>query len=174
MAAPKGNQFWKARTKHGRDKIFKSAGLLWEACCEYFEWVEANPLWEVKVTQYQGEVIEMPVAKMRAMTKGAMCLFLDIDQTTWNRWRDGNDDDFCRVTRVVEEVIYAQKFAGAAAELFNANIIARDLGLKDANSHEHSGPNGGPIQLSDTERAARLSAILEAVKSRSADGTESE
>ena len=138
MAAPVGNQFWKARTKHGRDKLFQSSDLLWEACCEYFQWVEDNPLFEMKPFAYQGEVVQEPVAKMRAMTKAGLCLFLGVDQTTWNRWKEGEDKDFCRVTREVEEVIYSQKFAGAAADLLNANIIARDLGLADKSDHTSS------------------------------------
>lgn len=144
MAAPKGNQFWKARTKHGRDKLFSSSEALWEACCEYFQWVEDNPLWDTKVTQYQGEVIDMPVAKMRAMTISGLCLFLDIDRSTWTAWK--TEDDFSAIVARAEEVMYSQKLSGAAADLLNANIIARDLGLKDASTKEHTGPNGGPIE----------------------------
>lgn len=140
MAAPKGNQFWKARTKHGRDKLFSSAEALWEACCEYFEWVEANPLWEMKPFAYQGVVTQEPVAKMRAMTLDGLSLFLDIDCETWRRWR--SDEDFCGVVSRAEQVIRDQKFSGAAAELLNPNIIARDLGLKDTSSHEHTSPDG--------------------------------
>lgn len=142
MAAPLGNQFWKARTKHGRDKIFKSAELLREACVEYFDWVEANPLWEMKAFAFQGVVTQEPVAKMRAMTKGGLCLFLGIDQTTWNRWREGDDQDFCRVTHDAEEIIRCQKFSGAAADLLNANIIARDLGLTDKGEINHKSTDG--------------------------------
>ena len=131
MAAPKGNQFWKARTKHGRDKLFASAELLLEACQEYFQWVEDNPLYEAKPFSFQGEITIAQVAKMRAMTIGGLCIFLGIDQTTWQRWKGGDDQDFCRVTREVEEIIYNQKFTGASADLLNANIIARDLGLAD-------------------------------------------
>ena len=43
MAAPKGNQFWKIRSRHGRTKLFETPELLWEAATEYFEWCEANP-----------------------------------------------------------------------------------------------------------------------------------
>ena len=43
MGAPKGNQFWKLRSKHGRDKLFTTPELLWQAACEYFEWCENNP-----------------------------------------------------------------------------------------------------------------------------------
>lgn len=129
MAAPTGNQFWKARTKHGRDKLFANSNLLWESCCEYFQWAEDNPLWENKVAQYQGVPISMPVEKMRAMTIGGLCLFLDIDETTWRDWK--HKDGFSPIIIKAERVIYNQKFSGAAADLFNANIIARDLGLVD-------------------------------------------
>jgi hypothetical protein len=151
MGAPRGNQFWKARSKHGRDKIFASADLLWKACEEYFEWVENNPLWETKLFAYQGDVSEGTIPKMRAMTIGGLCIFLDIDQATWFAWR--KREDFCNVTARAEEVIRTQKFAGAAADLLNANIIARDLGLKEATAHEHTSPDGsmtpkGNIDLS--------------------------
>jgi len=129
MAAPKGNQFWKARTKHGRDRLFADHHALWDACCEYFQWVEDNPLWESKLFSYQGGITEGTMPKMRAMTLSGLCLFLDINRGTWNEWR--NVDDFSEVVSRAEEVIYSQKFSGAAADLLNANIIARDLGLTD-------------------------------------------
>ena len=129
MAAPKGNRFWEARTKHGRDKLFASSELLWDACCEYFIWVEDNPLWENKTTQFQGNPVDLPSAKMRAMTLSGLCLFLDMDRSTWTAWK--TDIDFSAIVTRVEDVIYSQKFAGAAADLLNANIIARDLGLTD-------------------------------------------
>lgn len=129
MPAPKGNQFWKARTKHGRDKLFACAGTLKEACEEYFQWVEDNPLIEGKLTSYQGvnKIEEIP--KMRAMTIDGLCLFLDICENTWRNWRD--DQDFMRVVTWAEKVIRDQKFSGAAADLLNPNIIARDLGLAE-------------------------------------------
>lgn len=142
MAAPKGNQFWKARSSHGRAPIFPSPDALWEACLEYFEWVEANPLWEDKIVSYQGVTTHEPVAKMRAMTIGGLCIFLDIERPTWSEYckREG----FSSVTSRVEETIRDQKFSGAAADLLNANIIARDLGLADKS--EFTGKDGGPIK----------------------------
>lgn len=155
--APKGNQFWKARAKHGRDKLFASAELLWESCCEYFQWVEDNPLWEGKVAQYQGGVVDMPVAKMRAMTIGGLCIFLDIHRGTWNEWR--NNKDFSEVIEKVETIIYEQKFTGAAADLLNANIIARELGLRDASTVEHSG-SMDINKMTDEELNNKLMALI--------------
>ena len=157
MAAPYGNQFWKARTKHGRDKLFSSAEALWEACCEYFEWVENNPLWEWKAFAYQGEVTQEAVPKMRAMTIEGLCLFLDIEYETWRTWRHAKND-FSVVVSRADTVIRNQKFSGAAADLLNPNIIARDLGLKESSEHDHKSTDGSmtpkysldPSSLSDT------------------------
>lgn len=142
MAAPKGNQFWKMRSTHGRNPIFKDSEQLWDACEQYFQWVEENPLEELKVFHNAGLITEATLPKMRAMTIDGLCIFLDISDETWANYR--NKEDFIGVTTRVEKVIRTQKFTGAAAELLNPNIIARDLGLRDAK--EFSGPGGGPIK----------------------------
>lgn len=137
MAAPKGNRFWEARSKSGRSKIFETPEELKSACCEYFEWVEENPLWEAKAFAFQGIVTVETLPKMRAMTKSGLCLFLDIAETTWDVYKTRKD--FLEVVTWAEKVIYTQKFSGAAADLLNPNIIARDLGLSDKTHTEHSG-----------------------------------
>ena len=129
MSAPKGNRFWEARSKSGRNPTFSSPEQLWDSCVEYFEWVEDNPLQEEKATQFQGAFIKGTVSKMRAMTIGGLSIFLDISQETWSNYR--KREGFLGVTRKVEDIIKHQKFSGAAADLLNANIIARDLGLAD-------------------------------------------
>lgn len=135
MAAPTGNQFWKARSTHGRAPIFASPDVLWAACAEYFEWVEQNPLWESKPFAFQGVVTVENMPKMRAMSLGGLCIFLDIARPTWDDYR--KNKDFSAVCAGVEEIIRTQKFEGASADLLNPSIIARDLGLTD--KQEHSG-----------------------------------
>jgi hypothetical protein len=145
MSAPKGNEFWKARSTHGRKPIFPDAETLWEACVEYFEWVEANPLYEDSVQSYQGNVKHEPLAKMRAMTVTGLCTFLDISLQAWTEYR--TRDGFGDVTTRVDQIIRDQKFSGAAAGLLNANIIARDLGLTEKS--ELTGKDGGAIEIED-------------------------
>lgn len=143
MSAPKGNRFWEARSSHGRNPIFSDPQQLWDAACQYFEWVEENPLWSNKTTQFQGAPVDIPEAKMRAMTKHGLCLFLDIDNTTFDYYK--KKEDFSKVTTRIEAVIYDQKFSGAAADLLNPNIIARDLGLRDKSDIDHGLQAGNPI-----------------------------
>lgn len=140
MVAPKGNEFWKIRSKHGADKIFSDPNKLWESCCEYFQWVTDNPLFESKVVSRNGEPEEFVLPKMRAMTIAGLCFYLKISDDTWRRYRD--DQDLCGVIANAEQVIYQQKFEGASAGLLNSNIIARDLGLTEKQETKHDVTDG--------------------------------
>lgn len=164
MGAPKGNQFWKLRSKHGRDKLFATPELLWEAACEYFEWCEENPLLEeqlikTKVDRDSESVDSYKCNKMRPFTLHGLCLYLDCNTMYFSQFAnslDGKTDqlskDFSFVVTRIRETIYNQKFSGAAAGFLNANIIARDLGLKDTTELNHSGQiTVLPPQLKDAD-----------------------
>lgn len=126
----------------GRPRKFPHPNDLWEACLEYFAWVEAHPLKEQKVFHHQGEITHTTVDRMRAMTIRSLCLFLEIDQSTFFEY--AKRDGFSKVCAVVKDAIFDQKLIGAAANMLNASIIARDLGLAD--KREITGAGGGPIQ----------------------------
>ena len=143
MQFQKGNKFWLARSSHGRNPIFSNPEQLRNACYEYFQWVEDNPLYEEKIFHSQGMITKDTITKMRAMTIGGLRIFLGICEQTWVNYK--NNPDFLGVVKEVEEIIYNQKFTGAAADLLNSNIIARELGLADKQQNEHTGVDGKPI-----------------------------
>ncbi|NIB43804.1 DNA-packaging protein [Pseudomaricurvus alkylphenolicus] len=157
MAAPKGNRFWEARATHGRRKKYLKPEDLWKQCCEYFVWIEDNPLEAAELVKYQGEATVKRVPKMRAMTIGGLLIFIDCARRTWDNYKA--NEDFVEVITRVEEIIYEQKFAGAAAELLNPNIIARDLGLSDKREQELSGPGGGAIPVATTTLTAEMDPV---------------
>ena len=125
-----GNDLWTARSTAGPKPKFATADALWTACVEYFDWMRGRPLIEVKPFAYEGKITMADLPHQRAMTLASLCVFLDIGYSTWDEWRKERPDLTEVITRV-ERIIFAQKFEGAAAGLFNANIIARDLGLAD-------------------------------------------
>lgn len=131
MAAPLGNQFWKLRSQHGREKLFQSPELLWEAACEYFQWCDDNPLISIEFNGKDAERCEMP--NMRAYTLGGLCIYLDCSTGYFRTFKATQPEEkgFLTVITRIEEIIYNQKFTGAAANMLNANIISRDLGLTD-------------------------------------------
>ena len=142
---PIGNKFWQCRAKHGRDGIWTDPADLLADCISYFEWLDENPLLEEKGFAFQGVVTKETFSKMRAATLDGLHLHLGISDDTWRSYR--TKPDFSGVCEYVDKAIRNQKFAGAAADLLNASIIARDLGLKDNIQAEHTGAEGGPIQV---------------------------
>lgn len=149
MAAPKGNKFYLLRSKDGRDKEYPTPDDLWRACCKYFEYVEKNPLKEQKAFSTSNGIVKTTITKKRAMTLAGLYVRLGISETTYLKYR--KEKDFLWVISAVDNIMYSQKFEGAAAGLLNPNIIARDLGLRD--KKEFTGPNGGPV-IAETNRVS--------------------
>ncbi len=154
MGAPTGNQFWKLRSKHGRDKLFESPQLLWESACEYFEWCDNNPFLESKpmvvsngqMAGSEVQMIEIPIK--RPYTLHGLCLYCNANTGYFRVFKSqerANSDDFKTVIAEIEETIYNQQFSGAASGFLNANIIARNLGLKDSTDITSGGEKMSPL-----------------------------
>jgi hypothetical protein len=140
MSAPIGNKFYLKRSKHGRDKLFESPEMLWEAACEYYEWCDKNP-WikyeAIKSGDRAGELIPIPTQIPYTLT--GLLRYLGIDENTWQRYRSEESyKDFWAVIYMCDKIIYDNKYCGAAVGAFNANIIARDLGLADKSQLDHT------------------------------------
>lgn len=135
MAAPQGNKFWQNRTRHGREKIFATAEIMWAAAEEYFDWCDANPWYRneaIKSGERAGEIMKIPIS--RPYTLSGLCIYLNCNEAYFRQFKielPEGEKDFSTVIAQIEQVIYTQKFEGAAVGAFNANIIARDLGLKE-------------------------------------------
>lgn len=161
-----GNEFWKARSRHGVKPIFpateEGSQKLLEACQDYFEWAAQNPLLEEKVFSYEGGIVTHDTPRIQAFTILGLCIYIDIATTTWRDWkREGSINyrpDLLPVITWAEDIIRQQKFTAAAAGLLNANIISRDLGLADKS--EISGPGGGPIHTINEEMTPEEAADL--------------
>lgn len=128
MAAPLGNQFWKLRSKHGRDKLFATPELLWEAACEYFQWADENPITKQDYVGKDGEEVQRKLG--RPYTQSGMCVYLDCSEQMFREAKERKE--FTEVCTRISQIIRTQKFEGASVGIFNHNIIARDLGLKDS------------------------------------------
>lgn len=155
MAAPVGNNFWELRSKHGRDRIFASPEILWESACEYFQWCIDNPHQIAEQRKgaliipkdFEGDLGELTsslvhIPQQRPFTIHGLCIFLGCHTKYFAEFKADLKSkdckletsiavDFSNIVSRIEEIIYNQKFDGAASGFFNPNIIARDLGLRD-------------------------------------------
>ena len=136
MAAPKGNKFWELRSEHGRKTLFSDSEKLWDAACEYFQWIEDNPLIEIDFKGKDADKVELE--HIRPFTIHGLCLYLDCNTQYFTDFEKALKEkntkkakDFSLVVTRIRETIYNQKFSGAACGFYNPSIIARDLGLTD-------------------------------------------
>lgn len=173
MAAPAGNDFYKqVQAPTGRPPKYDSAQDLWLKAVEYFQWVYDNPLYELRIFQYQGEIVEKEMPKMRAMTEVAFGLFSGFGKDTFISMKKGEygspeqSKDFFDVSNRIAAIIYSQKFEGAAADFLNSNIIGRELGLVDKNQTALTDPDGNALPFSNDQVDKILSAIRETNKGK--------
>lgn len=122
----KGNQLWRQNKMVPRPFKFNSPDEFLAAVHAYFEWSDENPIEEQKVF---GTGLKINVNHDRPLTMASACIHMGMAKSTWALYRD--KPEFTEVIHMVESVMTEQKFAGAAVGIFNANIIARDLGLAD-------------------------------------------
>jgi len=148
MGAPRNNQFWKLRSKHGRDKLFTTPELLWKAACEYFQWCENNP---IKAYDNKGTKNVNLVSFRRPFTLKGFCLYCDATEHWYYEFKkaldDEKDKDFLYICHKIEDIIYNQKFEGAAIGIFNANIIVRNLGLSENINQNVNIPKELPVVI---------------------------
>lgn len=139
MAGEKGNEYYKLRLKNGRDKKY-TPNAFRKVALDYFEYCINNPLYEMVIQKRRvdrdTEIIEkVLLEKIRPFTIKGLCIHAQICMQTFYNYKD--DNNFLDVITRVEEIIENQQFEGAAAGFFNANIIARKLGLADKQELDH-------------------------------------
>jgi hypothetical protein len=127
MAAPKGNNCWQLRLKHGLDGKFKTPDEILENFEQYVQWAEETPLIEVDFRGKDATEVNLP--KKRLLTKEGFALACGF--SSWGNLSlyKNKSEGFSKVFTRIEQAIYTSKLEGAASGLFNHNIIARDLGL---------------------------------------------
>lgn len=146
-------ELWEVAKKGaGQPPKFKSPGQMLDRAYEYFQWCKDNPIHVQKPFSSQGEIIYGDEYKMRAMTQEGLCVFLNISVSTWHNYKANSE--YLEVTKHIESVMKEQKFTGAAGGVLNANIIARDLGLKDASEIEHTGKVSHDVKQITREMSA--------------------
>ncbi len=122
--------------KLGRPLKYKPDELF-EKFKEYVQWAKEHPIPIVRrVTNtttkgdtYGSDSIEH---KPRLLSIGGFLVFIGADRNWWDHLDNGKRGaDFLRVKSIIREYFEDYQKEMASAEIFNANIISRLLGLAD-------------------------------------------
>lgn len=132
-----------------RKKAFETPEELWEAFCEYVQWVKDTPLFKneaIKSGENAGTIIKIPAE--RPMTEIGFCLYVGISHTTLLDYgKNESHIEYHTVYDQIKRACYTQKFDGASIGIFNSMIIARDLGLSEKTETKHEGIPAIPPML---------------------------
>ena len=160
-------QFWRTSPEKGPTPKFATPEALREAAVQAFQHYEDHPHREEVLFHHKGQVVRTFKRVMRPYTFRGVALRMGTTTATLTNYRPV--PGYSEVLDWMEEVIYTQKFEGAAGNMMNANFLARDLGLADKS--ELSGPNGGPLQTEEVSARDIINGKLARLVTRSPGDT---
>lgn len=161
-----------AKKRGGNRKNIEDPQKMWDLACDYFKHTDDNQYEKqdfIRGGEKAGDIVKLKNG--RPYTWAGFAVYLrnneiisSIDHYRLNR--DGKYRHFQEVMKAIGDVIYDNKFSGAAVGVFNANLIARDLGLVD--KVQEVVPEAPELDLSKLSEAA-----LEEVLALQSDNTSS-
>lgn len=167
-----GNQFWKLRTIHGREKIFGGDGTtLWGEACAYFDWCDRHPWERVELVKYQGVADEHEVPLGRPYTMDGLTVYLGVSggyfraakanlkEKTEAKRATPDEVELLNVIERIEQVCRTQNIEGAAVGVFNTNLIARYLGIADNVNNTNTGDAVLRVTVRDQQTADDLDTL---------------
>lgn len=140
----KGNTAWKAAViagTTGRSKAFGSPIELFGHFIEYCESVDGNVWHKVDFRGKDAERVDIPMIMPYTWDGFDNYLFMkgiisNLDDYKSNK--EGRYADFADIVTRIGKIITDRKLTGATLNIFNVNIVARELGLADKTETKHT------------------------------------
>ena len=119
-----------------KHKYIQTPEILWEYFKAYVKHESDNPMIKVEYAGKDGEQRNTPL-ETPITFEGFECYLADQEIITdlghYSANTDGAYDDYRTIITRVKNNCFVHNYKGAAVGLFNANLIARKLGIKDNN-----------------------------------------
>jgi len=134
----------------GRPKNIQSPDELWNHFQAYKKLVKENP---IKVKDWVGGMAkEVYREKERPLTLegfSVYCFENNITRNLHDYFKNSNESytEFSPICSLIKEIIRQDQIDGGMAGIYNPSITQRLNGLVEKTNNEHTGANGGPIQV---------------------------
>lgn len=123
----------------GRPKIFEKIEDLLTGVFNYFTWCDDHPIYTSEFRTVDKDLVEVSIPHRRPYSIKGMQTYLGVGPNYFAQIIDFQSSppsnipyaDFSEIWNSIKDIIYQQKFDGAAVGIFNTNLIIRDLGLAD-------------------------------------------
>lgn len=135
MAAPKGNQYYLlVKEKTGCPPKIDNVDFFINGWNEYVNFCLTEPLYQkvvqkIKISRDEEVIKLVDVPHTRPFTIQGFCNYLHISHDLFSDYI--KKEEFSEILTHIKQQCYTQKYEGAACNMYNASIIAKDLGLID-------------------------------------------
>lgn len=142
----------------GLHKKIETPEILWDLFLDFKVWLKNNPMQRNEFNSKMGSIVSIPLERPLTWSRfdcyvNDLGIITDLEDYRLNT--DGRYSDFKGVITRINKEMYSDKFEGASAGIYNANIIAKDLGLVEKTQAENTNINHN-IELTPEEREARI------------------
>lgn len=115
-----------------KPKYIESPEKLWEYFLQYVEKERLSPLFKREYVGKDGIEVDTPL-QVPITFEGFECYLQDQDiishLSDYSANKDGKYQEYSTIITRIRQNCFVQNFKGASVGLFNANIIAKKLGL---------------------------------------------
>lgn len=167
----RGNQQWKLRSVHGREKIFADADLLRAEAMLYFDWCDRNPRMRAELVKHQGTAEQYDVPIGRPYTIDGLCNYLgvsggyfraakaNLDVKIGKKLATVGEEALREAIAWIEETTRNDQIEGGMVGQYNANLVSRLNGLADNVNNNMTGPAVLAISVRDDATAKNLETL---------------
>jgi hypothetical protein len=125
-----------------KQKNIESSDKLWELFLNYVKHERDNPMFKTEYVGKDGNLVKTPL-ETPITFEGFECYLQDQgiinDLGDYSSNKDGRYSEYATIITRIKQNCFVHNFKGASVGLFNANIIARKLGLVDKKETEMKG-----------------------------------
>ena len=125
-----------------KHKYIETPEKLWQLFLDYIEHERSNPMYKVEYVGKDGNQVKTPL-ETPITFEGFECYLQDQgvinDLGHYSSNLNNAYDEYLPIITRVKQNCFVHNFKGASVGLFNANIIARKLGLVDKKETEMKG-----------------------------------
>jgi len=115
-----------------KTKYIETPEKLWELFIMYVANEKNNPMFKVEYVGKDGDQVNTPL-QVPITFEGFQCYVADLDIIQdLGDYSNGNNESYAAYRPIITRIrqnCFVQNFKGASVGLFNANIIAKKLGL---------------------------------------------
>jgi hypothetical protein len=121
-----------------KKKYIETPELLWQYFLDYIKNEQDNPMYKIEYVGRDGNTVKTPL-ETPITFEGFECYLADRevinDLGDYVSNKDGKYSEYSTIITRIQKNCFTHNFKGASVGLFNANLIAKKLGLIDKQEH---------------------------------------